>query len=62
VTRPEPPYWPHRCRYCGRFVSDVHALANDEGLTDVNGVCHKHGRIGLEGASWDYDLFFGGDE
>jgi hypothetical protein len=53
----KPPYWPHRCRFCNRFVGNVRAWANDDGLTDVRGVCKVHGDVGLEGASWNYDLF-----
>ena len=53
-----PPYWPHRCRHCGRYVGGVRVTANDERLVDVTGICKTHGTVQLEGASWDWDLYF----
>jgi hypothetical protein len=59
MTRPEPPYWPHRCPTCARYVANIRVWANDDRLTDVRGTCKRHGDVALEGASWDWDLYFG---
>lgn len=59
MTRREPPYWPHRCPTCSRYVGNVLAVANDERLLQVTGVCKTHGPVHLKGESWNWDLFYG---
>lgn len=47
-----------RCPHCGRFVSDAHALANDERLISVTGACRQHNVVTLAASWWNYDLWF----
>ena len=51
-----------RCPHCGLFVSNARAMANDDGLTSVTGICSKHEVVTLGRSRWDYDLWFATDD
>jgi hypothetical protein len=56
MTR-QPPYWPHRCSICARYVGNIRIRANDDRMTEARGTCHIHGDVDLGRESWDWDLY-----